>query len=257
MHLEGRLDIQAHPVSPNLVIIPTYKERDNIVRMIEAVLGLPRDFHMLVVDDNSPDGTAELVKEAQSRFPGRLHLLQRAGKQGLGTAYIAGFRWALERDYATVSEMDADFSHNPKDLLRLLAKVEAGADLAVGSRYVKGGQVTNWPTNRVLLSKYASVYVRLITWIPVHDTTAGFVCYRREVLETMDLDKITFVGYAFQIEMKFAAWRLGFHLAEVPINFVDRELGESKMSSGIFKEAARGVWKMRWRSLFHSYRRLV
>jgi dolichol-phosphate mannosyltransferase len=244
-------------VSPNLVIIPTYNERENIPRMIEAVLGLPRDFHLLVVDDGSPDGTAGLVKEAMERHPGRLYLLERAGKQGLGTAYIAGFRWALERDYATISEMDADFSHDPADLVRLLERVEAGADLAIGSRYVAGGRVTNWPTDRVLLSKYASVYVRLITWIPVHDTTAGFVCYRREVLETMDLGKIAFVGYAFQIEMKFAAWRLGFRLAEVPINFVDRVEGQSKMSSGIFKEAALGVWTMRWRSLFHSYRRIA
>jgi dolichol-phosphate mannosyltransferase len=243
-------------VSPNLVIIPTYNERENIPRMIETVFGLPRDFHLLIVDDGSPDGTADLVKEAQTRYPARLHLMQREGKQGLGTAYIAGFRWALERDYDTIAEMDADFSHNPADLVRLLEAVESGADVAVGSRYVKGGKVTNWPTNRVLLSKYASVYVRLITWIPVHDTTAGFVCYRRRVLETMDLNKIGFVGYAFQIEMKFAAWKLGFKLAEVPINFVDRVEGESKMSSGIFKEAALGVWTMRWRSLFRSYRRL-
>lgn len=239
----------------HLVIIPTYNERENIVRMISAVLGQPRDLQLLVVDDGSPDGTAQLVREAMNQFPGKVHLLERSGKLGLGTAYIAGFRWALDRDYETVTEMDADFSHNPDDLIRLIDRVQAGADLAIGSRYVAGGGVTNWPTDRVLLSKYASIYVRLITWMPVRDTTAGFVCYHRRVLQTLDLSKIRFVGYAFQIEMKFAAWKLGFKLAEVPIIFVDRIAGASKMSKGIFKEAALGVWEMKFRSLTHSYRK--
>ncbi|MBI1192688.1 MAG: glycosyltransferase [Bacteroidetes bacterium] len=238
-----------------MVIIPTYNERENIVRMISAVLGQPRDLQLLVVDDGSPDGTAQLVREAMNQFPGKVHLLERSGKLGLGTAYIAGFRWALDRDYETVTEMDADFSHNPDDLIRLIDRVQAGADLAIGSRYVAGGGVTNWPTDRVLLSKYASIYVRLITWMPVRDTTAGFVCYHRRVLQTLDLSKIRFVGYAFQIEMKFAAWKLGFKLAEVPIIFVDRIAGASKMSKGIFKEAALGVWEMKFRSLTHSYRK--
>ncbi len=242
-------------MSSHLVIIPTYNERENIVRMISAVLGQLRDLHLLVVDDGSPDGTAQLVRETMIQFPGKVHLLERAGKLGLGTAYIAGFRWALDRDYETVTEMDADFSHNPDDLVRLIDRVQAGADLAIGSRYVAGGGVTNWPTDRVLLSKYASIYVRLITWMPVRDTTAGFVCYHRRVLQTLDLSKIRFVGYAFQIEMKFAAWKLGFKLAEVPITFVDRIAGASKMSKGIFKEAALGVWEMKFRSLTHSYRK--
>ncbi len=222
--------------------------------MIPAVLDQPGQFDLLVVDDGSPDGTAQLVRDAMQHYPGRIHLLERSGKQGLGTAYIAGFRWALERDYATITEMDADFSHNPVDLGRLLQKVQSGSDLAIGSRYVKGGKVTNWPTNRVLLSKYASIYVRLITWMPVRDTTAGFVCYHRRVLETLNLSKIRFVGYAFQIEMKFAAWKLGFRLAEVPINFVDRVAGSSKLSKGIFKEAVLGVWEMKFRSMWMSYR---
>ncbi len=250
-------------VRAQLVIIPTYQERENIGRMIEAVLAQPAAFEVLVVDDGSPDGTADLVKEAMKQHPGRVHLMQRSGKQGLGTAYIAGFRWALgehqdnpsPHDYETITEMDADFSHNPEDLVRLLKAVQGDADVAIGSRYVQGGKVTNWPTNRVLLSRYASIYVRLITWMPVRDTTAGFVCYHRKVLETMDLSKIRFVGYAFQIEMKFAAWKLGFRLTEVPINFVDRIAGASKMSSGIFKEAALGVWDMVWRSLWSGYRR--
>ena len=241
-------------MSANLVIIPTYNESENIVRMIPAVLDQPGQFDLLVVDDGSPDGTAQLVRDAMQHYPGRIHLLERSVKQGLGTAYIAGFRWALERDYATITEMDADFSHNPVDLGRLLQKVQSGSDLAIGSRYVKGGKVTNWPTNRVLLSKYASIYVRLITWMPVRDTTAGFVCYHRRVLETLNLSKIRFVGYAFQIEMKFAAWKLGFRLAEVPINFVDRVAGSSKLSKGIFKEAVLGVWEMKFRSMWMSYR---
>ena len=241
-------------LSPNLVIIPTYKERENISRMIKTVLSLPREFHLLIVDDNSPDGTAELVKEAIPEYNGRLHILEREGKQGLGTAYIAGFRWALERDYASVTEMDCDFSHDPNDLIRLLDAVEKGADVAIGSRYVKGGAVENWPTNRVLLSKYASIYVRIITWMPVADTTAGFVCWRRSVLQAIDLDKIKFIGYAFQIEMKFAAWKLGFKVSEVPIVFTDRVEGESKMSKGIFKEAVLGVVQMKLQSFTKNYR---
>ncbi len=239
----------------HLVIIPTYNERENIVRMIPTVLGQPCNFHVLIVDDGSPDGTAALVREAMHQNPGRVHLLERAGKQGLGTAYIAGFRWALEREYETITEMDADFSHHPDDLVRLLDCVQAGADVAIGSRYIAGGGVTNWPTNRVLLSRYASLYVRLITWMPIRDTTAGFVCYHRKVLDALDLEKIRFVGYAFQIEMKFAAWKLGFRLAEVPINFADRVAGASKMSKGIFREAAVGVWEMKWRSMGNSYRK--
>jgi dolichol-phosphate mannosyltransferase len=242
-------------VSQHLVIIPTYNERENITRMVAAVLSQRPDYHLLIVDDGSPDGTAAEVRSAQAQFPGRIHLMERSGKQGLGTAYIAGFRWALEREYETVTEMDADFSHNPADLPRLLERVLNGADVSIGSRYVRGGQVTNWPTDRVLLSRYASVYVRLITWMPVRDTTAGFVCYHRRVLESLNLDRIRFVGYAFQIEMKFAAWKLGFKLVEVPINFVDRVAGSSKMSKGIFQEAALGVWEMAWRSLWSSYRK--
>lgn len=242
-------------MSGHLVIIPTYNERENIVRMVDAVLQQPMAFELLIVDDGSPDGTADLVREAALRYPGRIHLLERAGKQGLGTAYIAGFRWALPRGYTTMTEMDADFSHNPDDLVRLIRRMEEGADVVIGSRYVRGGAVTNWPTNRVLLSRYASIYVRLITWMPVRDTTAGFVCYHRRVLEVLDLDKIRFVGYAFQIEMKFAAWKMGFQLAEVPINFVDRVAGMSKMSKGIFREAAIGVWEMAFRSLFQPYRK--
>ena len=238
----------------HLVVIPTYNEKENIARMIDAVMARPTGFHLLVVDDGSPDGTADVVREGMKRHEGRVHILERAGKQGLGTAYIAGFRWALENGYETVTEMDADFSHDPADLDRLHARISEGADVAVGSRYVKGGSVVNWPLNRVLLSKYASVYVRLITWMPVHDTTAGFVAWRRSVLETINLDKIRFVGYAFQIEMKFAAWKLGFKVSEVPIAFTDRVEGESKMSSGIFQEAVMGVWKMRWFALFNDYR---
>jgi dolichol-phosphate mannosyltransferase len=221
--------------------------------MIKTVLTLPREFHLLIVDDNSPDGTADIVKQAMNEYEGRLHLLERPGKAGLGTAYIAGFRWALERDYATITEMDCDFSHDPNDLTRLVDCVEKGADVAIGSRYIKGGAVVNWPTNRVLLSKYASIYVRMITWMPVNDTTAGFVSWKREVLETIDLNKITFIGYAFQIEMKFAAWKLGFDVKEIPIVFTDRVEGESKMSKGIFKEAVLGVIHMKINSIGTHY----
>lgn len=242
-------------LADSLVIIPTYNEKENIVRMIETVFALDHSFHLLIVDDGSPDGTGDLVRAQQERFPGQLFLLERSGKLGLGTAYITGFRWALERGYAYIFEMDADFSHNPADLLRLHAACAGGAGVAVGSRYTSGGRVENWPKDRIFISFGASLYVRLTTWMPVKDPTAGFVCYRREVLETIDLDKIRFVGYAFQIEMKFAAWQLGFRIEEVPITFKDRELGASKMSGSIIREAALGVLEMRWHSFFHTYRR--
>lgn len=222
--------------------------------MIETVFSLEKPFHILIVDDGSPDGTADLVVELQQKYPDALFLLQRTGKLGLGTAYIAGFRWGLDRHYEFFFEMDADFSHNPKDLLRLYrACTEQGGDVAVGSRYVKGGKLENWPFDRIVLSYGASCYVRMITWMPVKDPTAGFVCYRRKVLATIDLDKIRFVGYAFQIEMKFASRMLGFKIVEVPITFTDRVEGTSKMSGGIIKEAVWGVLQMRWRSFFHSY----
>jgi len=236
-----------------LVIIPTYNEQANIADMITAVLSLPQDFDLLIIDDNSPDGTASAVTAMQSTYPTRLHLHQRAGKLGLGTAYIAGFKWGLAQGYDYMIEMDADFSHKPEDLPRLLDACKNGADVAIGSRYIKGGNVEDWPTDRILLSKWASRYVRMITWIPVHDTTAGFVCYKRNVLDTIDLDKIRFIGYAFQIELKYAAWRSGFSLKEIPIVFKDRQKGISKMSKGIFKEAVYGVITMRWKSFFHSY----
>lgn len=236
-----------------LVIIPTYNEQANIADMITAVLSLPQDFDLLIIDDNSPDGTASAVTAMQSTYPTRLHLHQRAGKLGLGTAYIAGFKWGLAQGYDYMIEMDADFSHKPEDLPRLLDACKNGADVAIGSRYIKGGNVEDWPTDRILLSKWASRYVRMITWIPVHDTTAGFVCYKRNVLDTIDLDKIRFIGYAFQIELKYAAWRSGFALKEIPIVFKDRQKGISKMSKGIFKEAVYGVITMRWKSFFHSY----
>lgn len=243
-------------MSDSLVIIPTYNEKENIVQMIGTVFSLPYPFHLLIVDDGSPDGTADLVREQQEHYPGRLFLLERNGKQGLGTAYIAGFRWALERGYAYIFEMDADFSHNPADLLRLREACAAHhAGVAVGSRYTRGGKVENWPLDRILLSYGASLYVRLVTWMPVKDPTAGFVCYRSEFLETLDFSKIRFVGYAFQIEMKFAAWQLGFPIREVPITFTDRVAGASKMSSKIFQEAVIGVLQMRWRSFFSSYKR--
>lgn len=240
-------------MSDCLVIIPTFNERENIVRMIETVFSLPHPFHVLIVDDGSPDGTATLIKEQQRVFPDKLFLIERKGKLGLGTAYIAGFRWGLAREYQYFFEMDADFSHPPADLVRLYeACAKQGADLAVGSRYVRGGKLENWPMDRILLSYGASLYVRVITGMPVKDPTAGFVCYRRRVLETMDLEAIRFIGYAFQIEMKFTARRLGFSIVEVPITFSDRIEGSSKMSKGIVKEAVLGVLKMKWRSLFQS-----
>jgi dolichol-phosphate mannosyltransferase len=238
----------------SLVIIPTYNEKENIVRMTDTVFALSKAFHVLIVDDGSPDGTAQLVREQQARYPGQLFLMERAGKQGLGTAYIAGFKWGLERGYQYIFEMDADFSHNPHDLLLLYAAcAEQGADLSVGSRYVRGGRLENWPFDRIFLSMGASFYVRCITWMPVKDPTAGFVCYRREVLEAIDLDKIRFVGYAFQIEMKFASYQLGFRIQEVPITFTDRLEGASKMSRNIVKEAIWGVLSMRLRSFVSSY----
>lgn len=221
--------------------------------MIETVFGLPHPFHVLIVDDGSPDGTAALIKEQQRLFSDKLFLIERKGKLGLGTAYIAGFRWGLARDYQYFFEMDADFSHPPADLVRLYeACAGQGADLAVGSRYVRGGKLENWPMDRILLSYGASLYVRVITGMPVKDPTAGFVCYRRRVLEAMDLEAIRFIGYAFQIEMKFTARKLGFSIVEVPITFSDRIEGSSKMSKGIVKEAVLGVLKMKWRSLFQS-----
>jgi len=237
------------------VIIPTYNELENIERIIDAVFALSKDFHVLIVDDGSPDGTGALVKNKQTHHPEALHLIERKGKLGLGTAYIRGFHWGLQRSYQYFFEMDADFSHQPRDLERLYRCCrEEGADVAVGSRYVRGGRLENWPRDRILLSYGASLYVRLITWMPVKDPTAGFVCYRRNVLETINLEKIRFVGYAFQIEMKFAARLLGFAIKEIPITFTDRTEGSSKMSKGIVKEAIMGVIQMRLRSFLSSYR---
>jgi dolichol-phosphate mannosyltransferase len=231
-----------------IVLIPTYNEIENIEKIILAVFSLENNFHVLVIDDGSPDGTGNVVKKLQIEFPTSLFLLERSGKQGLGKAYIAGFKWSIEKKYDYIFEMDADFSHNPKDLLRLYeACAKGGADLSVGSRYVKGGKVVNWPFNRIMISYGASVYVRLITWMPVKDCTAGFVCYTRKVLDSLDLDNIKFVGYAFQIEMKYKAWRNKFKIKEVPITFIDRTEGQSKMSKGIVKEAIIGVWKMKFR----------
>jgi len=237
-------------MSKNLVLIPTYNERENVENMLRTVFALPEDFHVLIIDDGSPDGTADIVKTLQTEFTGKLHLLSRSGKQGLGTAYIAGFKWALERAYDFIFEMDCDFSHNPKDLIHLLAACrEGGADLSVGSRYTKGGKVENWPMKRVLLSYFASVYVNTVLWLGVRDSTAGFMCYSQRVLKSIDLDSIRFVGYAFQIEMKYNARRLGFKIKEVPITFIDRRLGVSKMSMNIFNEAILGVLKMRFQKI--------
>lgn len=237
-----------------LVIIPTYNEKENISNILHAVFNMNEGFHVLVIDDGSPDGTAQIVKDLQQKFDGLLFIEERRGKLGLGTAYIHGFRWAIERDYQFIFEMDADFSHNPNDLVRLYdACKNKGADVAIGSRYVKGGGVVNWPANRITLSKGASLYTRIITWMPVKDTTAGFVCYKKEVLDAINLDQIHFVGYAFQIEMKFAAWKLGFKIKEVPIIFQDRTYGTSKMNKGIIKEGILGVLKLRWYSLFTDY----
>jgi dolichol-phosphate mannosyltransferase len=241
-----------------IVIIPTYNEKENITKIVEAVFLLDQGFHVLVIDDSSPDGTANIVRQMQARYASRLFLEERQGKQGLGTAYIHGFKWAVRNNYQFIFEMDADFSHNPKDLERLYEACKfQGADVAVGSRYVKGGGNVNWPRDRILLSRGGSIYTRLITWMPVQDPTAGFVCYRKEVLETINLDQIRFVGYAFQIEMKFAAWKLGFTIKEVPIIFEDRKFGVSKMNKGIVKEGILGVLNLRWQSLFKNYRNRV
>jgi dolichol-phosphate mannosyltransferase len=245
-------------VSNAIVIIPTYKERENIRAIIDAVFSLPKAFHVLIVDDNSPDGTADIVQQMQQFYnteqETKLHLLQRPGKQGLGTAYITGFKFAIAKGYEFILEMDADFSHDPKDLVNLyIACADQGADLSIGSRYATGVNVVNWPIGRVLLSYFASAYVRLITSIPIYDTTAGFVCYRKKVLETIPLDQVKFVGYAFQIEMKFLTWKYGHTLKEVPIIFTDRTRGESKMSPGIFKEAFFGVLQMTIQSWFKKY----
>lgn len=241
-------------MSDSVVIIPTYNEKENVESIIRAVFGLAKEFHILIIDDGSPDGTAAIVKRLQQEYPDRLFLVERKGKLGLGTAYICGFKWAIARKYDYIFEMDADFSHNPNDLPRLYAaSVEQGGDVVVGSRYSNGVNVVNWPLGRVLMSYYASVYVRLITGMKVQDTTAGFKCYRRQVLETIDLDRIHFKGYAFQIEMKFTAFKCGFKIIEVPIIFINRVLGTSKMNSSIFGEALFGVLELKWWSLFRKY----
>ncbi len=240
-----------------IVIIPTYNECENIEAIITAVMNIADNFHVLIVDDGSPDGTAAIVKGMKNRFAEKLFLEERKGKLGLGTAYIYGFKWALKREYQFIFEMDADFSHNPSDLVRLHAAAVNGADVAVGSRYVKNGAVENWPLNRIALSKGASLYTRMITFMPVKDPTAGFVCYKANVLSTINLDTISFVGYAFQIEMKFAAWKLGFKIVEVPITFKDRKLGASKMNKGIIKEGIFGVIQLKWQSIFKNYRRNI
>ncbi|MFZ1262845.1 MAG: polyprenol monophosphomannose synthase [Chitinophagaceae bacterium] len=236
--------------------MPTYNEQENIINILHAIFNLNEGFHVLVIDDGSPDGTAQMVKDLQPKFSAQLFIEERKGKLGLGTAYIYGFNWALAKGYQFIFEMDADFSHNPNDLSRLYqACKNEGADLAVGSRYVKNGGVVNWPRNRIALSKGASFYTRMITWMPVKDPTAGFVCYRKKVLESINLDEIRFVGYAFQIEMKFAAWKLGFKIKEVPIIFQDRAYGSSKMNKSIVKEGILGVLKLRWHSLTTNYRK--
>jgi dolichol-phosphate mannosyltransferase len=241
-----------------LLIIPTYNERENIARILKTVFELNKDYHVLIIDDGSPDKTSEIVKTLFALYPGKLFLEERIGKLGLGTAYIHGFRWALDKGYRYIFEMDADFSHDPKDLERLYhACKNQKADVAIGSRYVKGGRVENWPALRVSISKGASLYTRMITWMPIMDPTAGFVCYKKEVLEAINLDEITFVGYAFQIEMKFAAWKLGFKIKEFPITFIDRQFGVSKMNKGIVKEGIFGVLKLKWMSMFKNYRRRV
>lgn len=232
-----------------LVIIPTYNEKENVSAMIDTVLELDGDFNLLFVDDGSPDGTADIIKERQKESPERIHLICRSGKLGLGTAYIAGFKWALDAGYDLIFEMDCDFSHNPNDLLTLAARLNSDADVAVGSRYIRGVNVVNWPLSRLLMSYFASKYVKIVTGMPVCDATAGFVGYRREVLERVDLDKVKMVGYGFQIEMKYTAWKLGFNIAEESIIFVDRRAGVSKMSSGIFGEAFFGVLKLPFRSI--------
>ncbi|HBV50038.1 MAG: polyprenol monophosphomannose synthase [Alistipes sp.] len=232
-----------------LVIIPTYNEKENVAAMIAKVFSLPEEFDLLIIDDGSPDGTAAIVKQRQQDFPGRLHLVERSGKLGLGTAYLTGFRWGLDHGYDYMCEMDCDFSHNPDDLVRLFAAAAAGSDVVVGSRYVKGVNVVNWPMSRLMMSYFASKYVRTVTRMPVHDATAGFVCYSRKALEAIDFDRIRMKGYGFQIEMKYTAWRLGMKIEEVSIVFVDRQEGTSKMSGGIFGEALFGVMGLPWRKI--------
>lgn len=242
-------------MSDSLVIIPTFNEKENIKSIIVAIFALQKDFDILIVDDNSPDGTAEIVKDLMDKFSGRLFILERSGKLGLGTAYISGFKYALDHGYAYIFEMDADFSHNPKDLEQLYSACERdGNDMAIGSRYSSGVNVVNWPMGRVLLSYFASIYVQIVTGMNIKDSTAGFVCYRKKVLETINLDRIKFVGYAFQIEMKFTTWKFGFKITEVPIIFTNRALGESKMSTGILSEAVFGIIRMKFRSFFKSYK---
>jgi len=245
-------------VEKSLVIIPTYNEKENIEKMIRTIFSLPRKFDILIIDDGSPDGTASIVQSLQKEIhPDRLQLMQRPGKLGLGTAYITGFKWALTNEYTYIFEMDADFSHNPDDLVRLHDACLKGADLAIGSRYVSGVNVVNWPMGRVLMSYFASKYVRLVTGMKICDATAGFKCYHRRVLEAMDLDRIRFKGYAFQIEMKFTAWKMKFDLVEIPIIFTERQQGASKMSGGIFNEAFWGVLTMKIRSFVHPYKKMI
>ena len=241
-----------------LLIIPTYNERENVALLLKTVFELQEGFHVLIIDDGSPDGTAEIVKNLFATYPGKLFLEERVGKHALGTAYVHGFKWALDRGYRFIFKMDCDFSHDPKELDKLYRACKTGgADVAVGSRYVKGGKVENWPVLRVLISKGASVYTRLLTFMPIKDPTAGFVCYRNSVLEAINFDEISFVGYAFQIEMKFASWKLGFKIKEVPITFKDRTHGVSKMNKGIVKEGIFGVLELKWMSMFKNYRKRV
>jgi dolichol-phosphate mannosyltransferase len=241
-------------MSDSLIIIPTYNEKENIEKIIRKIFSLEKAFHILIVDDGSPDGTGNIVKGLQSEFNGQLHIQERSGKLGLGTAYIHGFKWALERNYQFIFEMDADFSHDPNDLIRLYnANAIEGGELSIGSRYASGVNIVNWPMTRLLMSFFASKYVKLITGMPIHDSTAGFKCYKRQVLETINFEKIQFVGYAFQIEMKFKAWKYGFNVVEVPVIFTDRTEGTSKMSGGIFFEAVLGVLQMKVKSYFRSW----
>lgn len=240
-----------------LIIIPTYNEKENIASILETVLSFASGYHVLVVDDGSPDGTASIVEGLMCKHTGRIFIEKRVGKLGLGTAYIHGFLWALKRDYELIFEMDADFSHSPYDLDRLAEACEKGADMAIGSRYVPGGTTENWPLDRRLYSIAGSAYTRLITWMPIMDPTAGFVCYKRKVLESINLDTINFIGYAFQIEMKFAAWKLGFKIKEIPIKFIDRKDGASKMSKGIIKEAIWGVLNMQWQSMTGQFIKII
>ena len=243
-------------MSDSLIIIPTYNEKENIEKIIRKIFSLEKSFHILIVDDGSPDGTAKIVQSLQKEFDEKLHILVRKEKLGLGTAYINGFKWGLKKDYQYLFEMDADFSHNPDDLIKLYeANANNGADVAIGSRYIKGVNIVNWPMSRLLMSFFASKYVKLITGMPIHDSTAGFKCYKRIVLETINFNKLQFVGYAFQIEMKFKAWKYGFNIIEVPVIFTDRSEGTSKMSSGIFMEAVLGVLQIKIKSFFRSWKR--